>query len=105
MYVIKRAVMSALGHKQTFAAQNRMSALPLIATAKADIRKTSCPLLPRKQTLDDGVGMSAMGQKRTLLTGWLDQKGRPAVDSSSHSLNAKILRYRRGQLRRVGRPT
>jgi hypothetical protein len=24
-----------------------------------------CPLLPRKQTLDDGVGMCASGQKRT----------------------------------------
>jgi hypothetical protein len=30
--------MSALGQKQTFAVQNRMSALPPIATAKADIR-------------------------------------------------------------------
>ena len=30
--------MSALGQKQTFATQNAMSALPRIATAKADIR-------------------------------------------------------------------
>jgi hypothetical protein len=30
--------MSALGHKQTFAAQKGMSALPPIATAKADIK-------------------------------------------------------------------
>jgi hypothetical protein len=34
---VARHAMSALGHKRTFAAQNRMSALPLIATAKADI--------------------------------------------------------------------
>ena len=27
-----------------------------------------CPLLPRKQTLDDGVGMSALSHKRTLTT-------------------------------------
>jgi hypothetical protein len=30
--------MSALGHKQTYAPQNIMSALPPIATAKADIK-------------------------------------------------------------------
>src|SRR5262249_53711462 len=34
--------MSALGHKQTYAVQQPMSALPPIATAKADIRKRSC---------------------------------------------------------------
>jgi hypothetical protein len=32
--------MSALGQKQTFAPQKAMSALPPIATAKADCRKT-----------------------------------------------------------------
>src|SRR5262245_12998253 len=42
--------MSALGQKQTHAVQQRMSALPPIATAKADIRKRSCPLCTRKQT-------------------------------------------------------
>ena len=36
------AGMSALGQKQTYAVQQRMSALPPIATAKADIRKRSC---------------------------------------------------------------
>jgi len=34
---MKRQQMSALGQKQTCAAQNGMSALPPIATAKADI--------------------------------------------------------------------
>src|SRR5215467_1484640 len=43
--------MSALGQKQTYALQKAMSALPPIATAKADFRKRSCPLYPRKQTL------------------------------------------------------
>ena len=43
--------MSALGQKQTCAAQKGMSALPPIATAKADFRKRSCPLYPRKRTL------------------------------------------------------
>ena len=33
------APMSALGHKQTYAVQKAMSASPLIATAKADLRK------------------------------------------------------------------
>jgi hypothetical protein len=37
--------MSALGQKRTFAAQNVMSALPPIATTKADFRKRSCLLM------------------------------------------------------------
>src|SRR5262245_25820455 len=57
--------MSALGHKQTCAAQNVMSALPPIATAKADIRTRSCLLCPRKRTCAVQLGMSALGQKRT----------------------------------------
>jgi hypothetical protein len=43
--------MSALGQKQTYAAQQAMSALPLIATAKADIGAFKL--------------ISAKGQKRT----------------------------------------
>src|SRR5215831_13197068 len=39
--------MSASGHKRTFAVQNVMSALPPIATAKADSRKRSCLLYPQ----------------------------------------------------------
>src|SRR5262249_39947229 len=42
--------MSALGHKQTYAAQKGMSALPPIATAKADSGKQSCLLYPQKRT-------------------------------------------------------
>jgi hypothetical protein len=38
------ARMSALGQKRTCALQNRMSALPPIATAKAKFRKTPCLL-------------------------------------------------------------
>jgi len=41
--------MSALGQKRTFALHQPMSALPPIATAKADIRNRSCLLYPRKQ--------------------------------------------------------
>jgi hypothetical protein len=48
--------------------QEAMSALPRIATAKADSRKTSCPLYPRKQTCAVQLRMSAKGQKRTLQT-------------------------------------
>src|SRR5262249_42734454 len=43
-------MMSALGQKQTYAVQNVMSALPPIATAKADFPQESCPLYPRKRT-------------------------------------------------------
>src|SRR5215471_9406984 len=41
--------MSALGQKQTYALQKAMSALPPIATEKADIRKRSCLLYPQKR--------------------------------------------------------
>jgi len=54
--------MSALGHKRTYAAQHVMSALPPIATAKADIRKRSCLLYPQKRTCAVQETMSAMGQ-------------------------------------------
>src|SRR5215469_15530056 len=57
--------MSALGHKQTYAVQERISALPPIATAKADSRKRSCLLYPQKRTCAVQTGMSALGQKRT----------------------------------------
>src|SRR5262249_45380816 len=45
-----------------------MSALPPIATAKADIRNRSCPLCPQKRTCAVQLRMSALGQKRTFLT-------------------------------------
>src|SRR5215471_16274403 len=57
--------MSALGQKQTYAVHQLMSALPPIATAKADIGKPSCLLYPRKQTCAVQLGKSALGQKRT----------------------------------------
>jgi len=42
--------MSALGHKRTFAPQHVTSALPPIATAKADFGKPSCLVYPQEQT-------------------------------------------------------
>jgi len=39
-----QGTLSALGHKPTNAPQKAMSALPLTATTKEDIRKRSCPL-------------------------------------------------------------
>jgi hypothetical protein len=57
--------MSASGQKQTYAVHNGMSALHPIATAKADIRASSCPLYPRKRTCAAHYVMSALGQKRT----------------------------------------
>ena len=44
----RRRPMSAMGHKQTFALQNVMSALPPIATAKADFPQTVVSALPPK---------------------------------------------------------
>ena len=40
--------MSALGQKQTFAVQKAMSALPPIATAKADFLQKAMSALPPK---------------------------------------------------------
>src|SRR4029434_5537774 len=62
---VDRGPMSALGQKQTCAPQKAMSALPPIATAKADFRIRSCLLYPRKRTCAVQLRMSAMGQKRT----------------------------------------
>src|SRR5262245_51674501 len=58
VYQIK-AAMSALGQKQTCAVHQSMSALPPIATAKADSRARSCPLYPRKETSPSVIGISA----------------------------------------------
>jgi hypothetical protein len=57
--------MSALGQKQTCASQKAMSALPPIATAKADIGKPSGLLYPQKLICAVRWPMSALGQKRT----------------------------------------
>ena len=57
--------MSALGQKQTCAMHKPMSALPPIATAKADSRNRSCLLYPRKRTCAVQTCMPALGQKRT----------------------------------------
>src|SRR5262245_32103425 len=57
--------MSASGQKQTYAVQHPMSALPPIATAKADMCQSSCLLHPRKRTCAVQLAMSAKGQKPT----------------------------------------
>ena len=43
--------MSALGQKQTYAVHKPMSALPPIATAIADFRRSPCLLYTRKHLL------------------------------------------------------
>src|SRR5262245_31651701 len=45
-----------------------MSAIPPIATAKADLRKQSCLLYPRKRTCTVQNRMSATGHKQTLVS-------------------------------------
>src|SRR5215475_6466876 len=56
--------MSALGQKPTYAVQKVMSALALIATAKADFSNRSCVLYPQKRTYAAQQLISALGQKR-----------------------------------------
>jgi hypothetical protein len=66
--------MSALGQKQTYAVQKGMSALPPIATAKADN--------PRERTCAVQPAMSALGHKRTCAVHWLYSRtvlNRPVV--------------------------
>ena len=57
--------MSALGYNRTYAPQKAMSALPPMATEKADFGKPSCLLYPQERTCAVQGVMSAMGQKRT----------------------------------------
>ena len=79
--------MSALGQKPTCAVHQPMSALPPIATAKADSRKRSCLLYPRKRTCTVQLEMSAMGQKRTFARGDCDvrQALEPDIRRSRHA--------------------
>jgi hypothetical protein len=54
--------MSALGQKQTFAVQNVMSALPPIATAKADFRQGHVCFTPKADMCGATRDVSAKGQ-------------------------------------------
>jgi len=54
--------MSALGQNRTYAVHKPMSALPPIATAKADIRERPCLLYPQERTCAAQTPMSATGQ-------------------------------------------
>ena len=68
--LIDYRAMSALGQKQTYAMQYAMSALPPIATAKADFRTRSCLLYPRKRTCAVQKGMSALPPKADIHVGY-----------------------------------
>jgi len=54
--------MSALGQKQTPALQKGMSALPLIATAKADMPQNVMSALPSKADMFGATGNVGYGQ-------------------------------------------
>src|SRR5262249_49680519 len=56
---------SALGHKQTYAVHQAMSALPTKATTKATSAKHHVRFTPRKRTCAAHPAMSALGQKQT----------------------------------------
>ena len=53
--------MSALGHKRTYAVQNVMSALPPIATAKADMRQMVMSALPPKADMCSAIAHVCFG--------------------------------------------
>ena len=55
--------MSALGQKQTYAAQNAMSALPPIATEKADMPQTVMSALPPKADMCSAASDVCFGPK------------------------------------------
>ena len=59
--------MSALGQKRTCAVQDVMSAIPPIATKKADLRSNPCLLYPQKRTCAVQRITSAVGHKRTFM--------------------------------------
>jgi hypothetical protein len=86
---VRCTIMSALGQKRTYALQQAMSALPPIATAKADISSSSCPLYPRKRTCAVQLVMSALCQKRTL------------ADLFDHLVGAKQYRLRNIEAERL----
>src|SRR5262245_7884439 len=91
----KTPLMSALGHKQTYAVQKAMSALPRIATARADFRKRSCLLYPQKRTCAVQNRMSAKGQKRTPAQSlWLfDHLVRPREECRRHGKAERLGRF------------
>src|SRR5262245_39809596 len=88
--------MSALGQKQTHAVQQRMSALPPIATAKADMPNWSCLLYPQKRTCAAHKLTSALGQKRTWV-GSFDQlistKNKCGRDFNANSFRSAKIDY------------
>jgi hypothetical protein len=68
-----------------------ISALPPIATAKADIGKLSCPLYPRKRTCAVQTRMSAMGQKRTSKRTALASQATPSTLTKRAELQASLM--------------
>jgi len=51
-----------LGQKQTYAAQQVMSALQPNSDRESEIPQSACPLYPQKQTYASHKLMSALGQ-------------------------------------------
>src|SRR5215475_10453628 len=72
-----------------------MSALPRIATAKADIRKRSCLLYTRKRTCAVQTSMSALGQKRTLRRLRFKE---PQIERREHQDNSDVHHQPRPEL-------
>src|SRR5215510_13059432 len=85
-----------------------MSALPPIATAKADSRKGSCLLYPRKRTCAVQSGMSAKGQKQTSCdaakSGLLDQLVGADEQCRRHGDSERFSRLKIDNYIKFGRP-
>src|SRR5262245_44275706 len=59
----EESMMFALGHKRTYALQKIMSALPPIATAKADFPQTAMSALPPKADMCSALAHVCFGPK------------------------------------------
>src|SRR6476619_1905419 len=78
-----------------------MSALPPIATAKADFDKPSCLLYPQKRTCAAQPAMSALGQKQTFALQYSVSAGRSWLTINPNRwMSALFLRPRLWHRRR-----
>jgi integrase len=94
--------MSALGHKQTCAPQKAMSALAPIATAKADFRKRSSPLYPRKRTCAAQLAMRlgevlALRWSRVDLDKNIIQVREALENTKAHGIRFKLPKSKAGR--------
>jgi hypothetical protein len=82
--------MSAKGQKQTYAVQKAMSALPPIATAKADVCPRSCSALPPKADVCSALAHVCFGPKADIRS----PTSAEFIEAASAELPADLVRFR-----------